>query len=115
MKQVFGGEFDATPAVADEPTAYGASPPGKSAKRRTTKQAAEKAARTPDPPRTTPRALKATSASIRKLRTRLGLTRAEFAARVGVSAQSVVNWEGRNGVLNLHASSVERLRAIAAD
>jgi uncharacterized Zn finger protein len=59
------------------------------------------------------RPFKATSASIRKLRTSMGLTRPEFAARLGVSAQSITNWESKGGPLKLQAASLERLQALA--
>ena len=49
------------------------------------------------------------------LRTRLGLTRAEFAARLGVSAQSIVNWEARGGALNIRAASLAGLQALARE
>jgi uncharacterized Zn finger protein len=62
-----------------------------------------------------PRPFKATSASIRKLRSRLGLTRPAFAAKLGVSVQSIVNWETKGGALKLQAASLARLQALASE
>jgi uncharacterized Zn finger protein len=60
-----------------------------------------------------PRPFKASPASIRKLRARLGLTRQAFAARLGVSAASIANWETKGGPLKLQAASLERLQTLA--
>lgn len=62
-----------------------------------------------------PRPFKASSASICKLRTRLGLTRPAFAAKLGVSAQSIANWETKGGPLKLQAASLERLQTLARE
>ncbi len=62
-----------------------------------------------------PRLFKATATSIRKLRTRLDLTRPAFAAKLGVSAQSVVNWETKGGALKLQAASLDRLQSLARE
>ena len=62
-----------------------------------------------------PRPFKASSASICKLRTRLGLTRPAFAAKLGVSAQSIANWETKGGPLKLQAASLERLQTLALE
>jgi len=56
------------------------------------------------------RPFKATSASIRKLRARLDLTRPAFAAQLGVSVQSIVNWESKESPLKLQPASLERLQ-----
>ena len=61
------------------------------------------------------RPFKASSASIRKLRARLGLTRPAFAAKLGVSAQSIANWETKGGPLKLQAASLERLQTLALE
>ncbi|MBF6309195.1 helix-turn-helix domain-containing protein [Thioalkalivibrio sp.] len=51
-------------------------------------------------------------AGIRALRERLGLSRAAFAAELGVSAQTVANWENRPGTLRLLSRSLNRLRRL---
>jgi uncharacterized Zn finger protein len=61
------------------------------------------------------RPFKASSASIRKLRAGLDLTRPAFAAKLGVSAQSIVNWETKGGPLKLQAASLERLQTLARE
>jgi uncharacterized Zn finger protein len=61
------------------------------------------------------RPFKASSASIRKLRARLGLARPAFAAKLGVSAQSIANWETKGGPLKLQAASLERLQILALE
>lgn len=53
-----------------------------------------------------------TPAGIRTLRERLGLSRAAFAAELGVSAQTVANWENRTGTLRLQTRSLKRLRRL---
>lgn len=53
-----------------------------------------------------------TPAGIRSLRERLGLSRAAFAAQLGVSAQTVANWENRTGALRLQSRSLNRLRRL---
>ena len=97
LGDVFGIELEPTP-TAVKPT-----PPTKAAGR-----AAKKAAKKPRP-------FKPTSASIRKLRNRLGLTRADFADKIGVSIQSIVNWESKGGPLTLRAANLTRLQALAAE
>ncbi len=54
-------------------------------------------------------------ASIRKFRARLGLTRPAFAAKLGVSAQSIANWETKGGPLKLQAASLVRLQTLARE
>lgn len=61
------------------------------------------------------RPFKATSTSIRKLRTHFGLTRPAFAAKLGVSAQTVANWETKGGALKLQAASLDRLQSLARE
>lgn len=62
-----------------------------------------------------PAAFKASAASVRKLRKTLGLSRADFAAKLGVSAQSVTNWEGKTGPLKLQAASLSKLKSLLRD
>ncbi|MBN2703254.1 MAG: helix-turn-helix domain-containing protein, partial [Pontiellaceae bacterium] len=65
----------------------------------------------PTPPPAPP-TFKPTAKSIRSLRDHLGLSRAEFAQELGVSAPSVAKWETTRGRLNLHARSHEKLSAL---
>jgi len=53
-----------------------------------------------------------TASSIRALRERLGLSRAGFAARLGVSGQTIANWENSIGPLNLQSRSQAQLRKV---
>lgn len=53
-----------------------------------------------------------TPADIRALRERLGLSRTAFAAELGVSAQTVANWENRAGTLRLQTRSLNSLRRL---
>ena len=53
-----------------------------------------------------------TPAGIRALRERLGLSRAGFATELGVSAQTVANWENRTGALRLQTRSLNGLRRL---
>ena len=55
---------------------------------------------------------KLTGATIRKLRARLKLSAAEFGERLGVSGQTIYNWEKKKGVLKLRESSIARLREL---
>jgi len=54
----------------------------------------------------------ATADGVKNLRTALGLTQAEFAEWIGVSKQSVVNWERQRGALNLRATNLGNLEAL---
>lgn len=56
--------------------------------------------------------LRISSTTIRTLRDRLRLTQAEFAKLVGVSGQSVYQWERRGGRLHLRHATIERIREI---
>lgn len=49
------------------------------------------------------------SKMIRSLRSRLGLTQAEFAQLVGVSGQAVYQWEAKEGRLNLRSGPKARV------
>lgn len=53
-----------------------------------------------------------TRIGIYALRERLGLSRAAFAAELGVSAQTVANWETQIGPLRLQTRSLSRLRRL---
>lgn len=61
----------------------------------------------------TPPPFQATAASVKTLRADLGLSRAEFAEWVGVSTQSVANWEKQGGLLRLRAASLENLETLS--
>jgi DNA-binding transcriptional regulator YiaG len=68
--------------------------------------------------KTTPKSLeepekaRITSKSIRGLRSKLGLSQADFAKSVGVSVQSVHLWETKEGTLNLRDKTREALISI---
>jgi DNA-binding transcriptional regulator YiaG len=54
-----------------------------------------------------------TAKGVKKLRTRLGLTQALFAKLAGVSGQTVVNWEGAEGKVDIRKkATIARLQAI---
>jgi len=72
---------------------------------------ADTASVTGEPEATSPR-LRISSTTIRTLRDRLRLTQAEFAKLVGVSGQSVYQWERRGGRLHLRHATLERVREI---
>lgn len=55
-----------------------------------------------------------TGAKVRKLRRKLSLSQAEFAARLGVSVVTVGNWERRKGRLNLQARTRKALSNAAS-
>lgn len=78
----------------------------------TLKKTANKAAKK-SPKKSRP--FKPSSASILKLRQRLALTRAEFAAKVGVSVQSIVLWEKKGGALNIRAASLAHLQKLSEE
>ena len=104
LGNVFGIELEPepTPPVSKEK----AKPASKATKTtKTTKKAAVRKTRP----------FKASSASIRKLRASLDLSRAAFAASLGVSAQSIANWETKGGPLKLQAASLERLQTLALE
>jgi uncharacterized Zn finger protein/DNA-binding XRE family transcriptional regulator len=54
-----------------------------------------------------------TGAKVAELRARLGMNKTQFARLLGVSAVSIGNWEGREGLLNLQESSLAALRRVA--
>jgi len=91
LGDVFGIELAAPPAAPPAPAVTPSAPVPVSA---------AGAAAEPDP------------ASIRALRQRLGLSRADFATLLGVSAQSVANWERSTTALRLQPRSHERLCAL---
>ncbi len=56
--------------------------------------------------------LRISSTTIRTLRDRLRLTQADFAKLVGVSAQSIYQWERKGGRLRLRSNTKKALYAI---
>ncbi len=72
---------------------------------------ADTASTTGEPEGASPR-LRISSTTIRTLRDRLRLTQTEFAKLVGVSGQSVYQWERRGGRLHLRHATLERIREI---
>lgn len=57
----------------------------------------------------------ATAESIRALRAQLGLARPAMAAKLGISAQSVANWENKAAPLKLRPAILLRLQTLARD
>lgn len=102
LSDVFGIELGSPPE----------DPPAKTTARKTSKR---KPSETKTPHRRssdTPPTFEATAVSVKQLRTEIGLSRAEFAEWVGVSAQSIANWEKQPGPLNLRRSSLENLATL---
>ena len=93
LGEVFGIDLETAPAVSKTKAK-----PAPAAKRAAVKK---------------PRPFIASSASIFKLRNRFGLSRAAFAAKLGVSTQSVATWETKGGLLRLHSASLKRLQTLA--
>ncbi len=56
--------------------------------------------------------LPATASSIRNLRTRLNQSVTAFAVTLGVSAQSIRNWEAEEGVVNLSQENLAKFRRV---
>jgi len=63
-------------------------------------------------PKSKLRKFKPTGAAVRKLRKKSGLSRADFAREVGVSALSISNWEKTKGALKLKARSFQGLEKL---
>lgn len=64
------------------------------------------------PPPPAPPTFEPTAACIRGLREKLGLSQSAFAREAGVSAPSIVKWENGVGILNLRATSRQRLEKV---
>jgi len=123
LEGVFGVELEDTPR-----------PPAKTPKPKRTRQKAapqkvgaktghpagpgtttspEKAAPKPAPKRTRKRKpFKPTARAVANLRNRLGMTRPQFARAVGVSTQTVKNWEEATGPLNPNAKGLAGLNRL---
>jgi uncharacterized Zn finger protein len=99
LGDVFGIDLEPEPAP---PVRKAKAKPARKAAKPATKAAVRKT-----------RPFKASSASIRKLRASLGLSRADFAAQIGVSVQSIVNWESKGGPLTIRAANLARLEVLA--
>ncbi|HNV03655.1 MAG TPA: helix-turn-helix transcriptional regulator [Vicinamibacterales bacterium] len=56
--------------------------------------------------------LRPTSKSLARLRGQLGLTQVEFGSLLGVSGQTVLNWEGKGGRVRMRAANLEALAGI---
>lgn len=119
LNAVFGVDFDAAEEAAPKTAKKPESKPAKrssvkapSTNRLASKSTAKKqvSARVKKTP-----IFKPSSASIRKLRKRLALTRAEFAARLGMSELTIAHWESKGGTIRLQARSLAKLQAIAAE
>lgn len=102
LGDVFGIELEAPPEDSPAKTT-----PRKTQKRKDSETQTPQARQSETRP-----AFEATAASVKMLRTEIGLSRAEFAEWVGVSVQSVTNWERHRGPLKLHASSLESLTVL---
>lgn len=59
-----------------------------------------------------PASFRATGPAVRKVRAALGLSQRVFAETVGVSVQSVANWEKQSGRLNLRPANLAVLEAL---
>jgi len=116
LGDVFGIDLDdpSTSTTAPAPTTSGrpakksAKKPQKKARPAPEKKPLARLAEEPPPPPP----FEPTAAAVRKLRKTLGLSRAAFAARLGVSPPSVTNWENASGTLNLQAASRQKLQAL---
>ena len=101
LGDVFGIDLTSTPAATTPPKAIA----------KPTQPAAHKpAAKKPATKKTA--VFKASAASVRNLRKTLALSRADFAAKLGVSAQTIANWEGKTGPLKLQAASRSKLHSL---
>ena len=56
--------------------------------------------------------LRPTSTSLQKLRTRLGLTQAQFGELLGVSGQAVAQWARKEGRIRMRKTTLSTLAAI---
>jgi uncharacterized Zn finger protein len=116
LDDVFGVEFDGTAeSVRRKPTTTKTTHKAKKAAVKAVKPKAAKAVKTAakQSAKESARPFKATPASIRKLRGNLSLSRQAFANKLGVSAQSVMNWETKTGPLKLQPSKLAALQALA--
>lgn len=113
LGNVFGIDFESEPE--EKPRRTG----GRPRVRRRTRYQKKKTAKasvareTPEPAKRRP--FKATGAGVRSLRNRLGLSRSDFARKLGVSAQSITNWENSRGKLVLRSASLEGLKRLHRD
>jgi uncharacterized Zn finger protein len=108
LGDVFGIELETEPTPPVPKAKPKPAPKAAKPAKKTAKPATEATVRKTRP-------FKASSASIRKLRASLGLSRAAFAAKLGVSAPSIANWETKGGPLKLQAANLERLQTLARE
>jgi uncharacterized Zn finger protein/DNA-binding transcriptional regulator YiaG len=123
LNDVFGVDFEipsesAPPVAPEEPSrsrsrSAAAKKPKREPNPTAARQRASAKGKEPSPKAKKASTFKPTPAAIRRLRTRLGLSRPEFAARLGVSAQSIANWESKSGPLKLHAANLAKLQAMS--
>lgn len=81
-------------------------------KKRLTKGLARQGVATPPEPTEEAPQIRATSKTIRMLREKLGLTQAELALLLGVTGQSVYQWESKDGRLQLRSATRAALAEI---
>ncbi len=134
LGSVFGIDLETTPAAAPAPVAPASKKPAKArqpaiAPKKPAKAslpadaapAPKKPTKASPPARKTKAKLpalkpvippKITSAAVRKLRTRLGLTRSAFAAKLSVSILTISLWENKGGLLNLRDASLSKLHSL---
>lgn len=93
LESVFGVELDDTPEVAPV-----AAPKRRAATRKTKRKKGGAKRRTSRTRKAAP--FKPTARAVAGLRRRLGMSKAEFARAVGVSAATVTNWENAAGAIN---------------
>jgi uncharacterized Zn finger protein len=103
VESVFGVELDhAIDADADEPR-----PKRKPSKRK--KRTAQSTSQATKRKTSEAKAFKPTAKSVLELRQRLGMSKAEFAREVGVSAATIANWEKSTGGLSPQARNLDSL------
>ena len=110
LNNVFGVEF--------EDAGESKSKPARKKTRKTSakkKTATKRAAKKKAPPKAKKAPVfKPTPTAIRKLRAKLGQSRSEFAGTLGVSTQTIVNWESKRGALKLRAANLAKLQALVS-
>ncbi len=110
MSDVFG--LDIEPAAEGTDTAKTKVPPEPESSKPA--HTTTKAARTPEPPLFVPVEFEPTSATVRIMRKQLGLSRAAFARKLGVSEPSIYNWERKVGRLRFQTRTLTKLRQLHA-
>ena len=103
-----GGEEPVSPMAATAKAKTPAKKPAPKLPKKPGGKVAKKAAKKARP-------FQATPASIRKLREGLSLSRQAFAKKLGVSAQTVMNWEAKTGPLKLQTAKLAALQTLARE